>query len=146
MSLGGRIFLVHGHDGELRESVARVLERQGIEPIVLMEQANMGSTIIEKFERYSDVGAAVCLFTGDDIVMGDGEDGTQKRARQNVVFEAGYFIGRLGRMRIVIISESDVDIPSDLAGVLYVNKDDWRTDLLKELKSMGFEIDFNRVF
>lgn len=146
MSLGRRIFLVHGHDGELRESVARLLEKQGFEPIILMEQANAGATIIEKFERFSDVGAAVCLFTGDDLVENDGDGIARKRARQNVIFEAGYFIGRLGRERVAIISESDIDIPSDLAGVLYVNKSDWMIDLLKELRTMGFEIDFNRVF
>lgn len=141
-----QVFVVHGHDGELRMSVARLLEKQGLEPIILMEQANAGATIIEKFERHADVGAAICLFTGDDLVAHDSDGANRKRARQNVVFEAGYFIGKLGRGRVVIISESDVEIPSDLAGVLCVNKNDWKIELLKELKAIGFEIDFNRVF
>ncbi len=62
-----KIFIVHGHDGELKQSVARVIEKQGIEAIILSEQANQGKTIIEKFENYSDVGGAVCLFTADDL-------------------------------------------------------------------------------
>jgi len=141
-----RIFVVHGHDGELRVSVSRLLEKQGLEPIVLMEQANAGATIIEKFERHADVDAAICLFTGDDLVANDSDGASQKRARQNVVFEAGYFIGKLGRERVVIISESGVEIPSDLAGVLYVDKNDWKVELLKELRAMEFEIDFNLAF
>lgn len=54
------IFIVHGHDGELKQSVARVIEKQGLEAIILSEQANKGRTIIEKFEKNSDVGGARC--------------------------------------------------------------------------------------
>ena len=140
-----KVFVVHGHDGELRESVARLLEKQGIIPVVLFEQANLGSTIIEKFEEHSDVGAAICLFTGDDEVKDDESASTNRRARQNVVFETGYFIGKLGRKRVVVIADHGVEMPSDLSGVLYVNKNNWQLDVLRELASQGFDVDLNAL-
>jgi len=141
-----KIFIVHGHDGELKEAVARIVEKQNIDPIILSEQANTGLTIIEKFEKNSDVGCAICLFTADDLGRSKSESSDKPRARQNVVFEAGYFIGKLGRERIIILSDSGIEIPSDLAGVVYTNTQNWQVDLLKELKSMGYNIDFNRLF
>lgn len=140
-----KVFVVHGHDGELRESVARLLEKQGITPVVLFEQANLGSTIIEKFEEHSDVGAAICLFTGDDAVVGDTSEPAKQRARQNVVFETGYFIGKLGRRRVVVIADRGVEMPSDLSGVLYVSKNNWQLDVLRELAGQGFDVDLNAL-
>lgn len=139
-----RVFIVHGHDDGLREGVARLLEQQGIKPIVLMEQPNQGRTIIEKFEDYSDAGAAICLFTADDVVQGD-DGAAQARARQNVVLETGFFIGKLGRGRVIILSNSDIEMPSDLSGVLYSSNADWKFQVLKELKTMGYSIDLNKA-
>lgn len=146
--LSAKVFVVHGHDGEMRESVARLLEQQDIVPIVLMEQANGGKTIIEKFEEYSDVSAAICLFTPDDKILSNSgaEEKPLYRARQNVVLEAGYFIGRLGRSRVIFISSQEVEMPSDLSGLLYSYQGDWKISVLKDLKKMGFDIDFNRLF
>ena len=141
-----KIFIVHGHDGELKESVARIVEKQNIEAIILSEQVNNGMSIIEKFEKNSDVGCAICLFTADDIGRSKATTDDKPRARQNVVFETGYFIGKLGRSRIIILSDSGLEIPSDLAGVVYTNTNNWQVDLLKELKTMGYKIDFNKLF
>lgn len=141
-----KIFIVHGHNGELKESVARIIEKQSIKPIILSEQANTGYTIIEKFEQNSNVGCAICLFTADDVGRAKSETDDKPRARQNVVFEAGYFIGKLGRDHIVILADNGVEIPSDLAGVVYTDTKSWQTDLLKELKSMGYNVDFNKLF
>ena len=138
-----KIFIVHGHDGELKESVARIVEKQGIEAVILSEQANRGETIIEKFENYSDVGGAICLFTADDVGKSKQEDIERSRARQNVVFETGYFIGKLGRNHIVILADDGIEIPSDLSGVVYTNTGNWRFDLLKELNAMGYTVDLN---
>lgn len=140
-----KIFIVHGHDGELRESVARVIEKQGIEAIILSEQANQGKTIIEKFENNSDVGGAVCLFTADDLGRKKAEKEEHSRARQNVVFEAGYFMGKRGRDRIVILADEGVELPSDLSGIVYTHTKNWQFDLLKELKSMGYQVDTNKL-
>ncbi len=141
-----KVFIVHGHDGELKHAVARIIEKQGIEAIILSEQANQGRTIIEKFEDYSDVGGAICLFTADDIGKAKNDCADNPRARQNVVLETGYFMGKLGRNHIVILADNGVEMPSDLSGVVYTNTDSWKIDLLKELKAMGYTIDFNKLF
>lgn len=141
-----KVFIVHGHDNALKQEVARMVEKQGLEAIILSEQANRGKTIIEKFEEHSDVGAAICLFTGDD--HGKAKDATSEnlRARQNVVFEAGYFMGKLGRENVVLIANPDIEIPSDLKGVVYTNEKSWQIDVLKELKAIGYAIDLNKLF
>lgn len=138
-----KVFIVHGHDGELKQSVARIIEKQGIEAVILTEQANQGKTIIEKFENYSDVGGAICLFTSDDLGRSKKEDADRARARQNVVFETGYFIGKLGRDHIVILADNGIEMPSDLSGVVRTNTGNWQFELLKELKVMGYVIDLN---
>lgn len=119
-----KVFIVHGHDGELKEKVARRLEQQGIEAIILSEQVNRGRTIIEKLEAYSDVNVAIILFTQDDLGVAKEEKGNEKyRARQNVVFEAGYFMGYLGRENIIMIADENVEIPGDLSGMVYTTRD-----------------------
>lgn len=140
-----KVFIVHGHDGELKEAVARVIERQGIKPVILSEQANRGATIIEKIETYSDVKGAICLFTSDDFGKGKNELADSPRARQNVVFEAGYFVGKLGRQNVVLISDENIELPSDLQGVVYSNKSEWKFQVLKELKAIGYNIDYNKI-
>jgi predicted nucleotide-binding protein len=133
-----KIFIVHGHDGELKQSVARIIEKQGLEAIILSEQANKGRTIIEKFEDYSDVGGAICLFTADDYGRAKKDEADNTRARQNVVLETGYFMGKLGRDHVVLLADKGIEMPSDLSGVVYTDTGKWEIDLLKELKAMGY--------
>ena len=140
-----KVFVVHGHDGEMKQSVARIIEKQGIEAIILSEQANRGKTIIEKLEGNSDVGGAVCLFTSDDVGKGKDETELRPRARQNVVLEAGYFMGLLGRDHVVLLADNGIEIPSDLSGIVYTSTNNWQFELLKELKAMGYSIDFNKL-
>lgn len=140
-----KVFVVHGHDGELKNAIARTLERQGIEPIILSEQVNLGATIIEKFERNSDVKAAICLFTEDDFGKSKTDNILRARARQNVVFEAGYFIGKLGRENVVLLADRKIEMPSDLSGVVYTDNAMWKIQVLRELREMGFAIDLNKV-
>ncbi len=102
IELPRRVFIVHGHDEGPREAIARFLERNGFEVIILHEQPNKGRTLIEKFEANSDVGFAVVILTADDT--GGVHNGEQRpRARQNVLLELGYFIGKLGRKRVCAI-------------------------------------------
>lgn len=141
-----KIFIVHGHDEGLKQSVARIIEQQGIEAIILSEQANQGRTIIEKFEDYSDVDGAICLFTSDDIGKAKKDSEDKPRARQNVVLETGYFMGKLSRNHVVILADHGIEMPSDLSGVVYTDTTSWKIDLLKELKSIGYTVDFNKLF
>lgn len=141
-----KVFIVHGHDNALKADLARLIEKQGIEAIILSEQANSGKTIIEKFEEHSNVGAAIALFTNDDLGRLNQEGGKEaSRARQNVVFEAGYFMGKLGRNRVILIAEKGVELPSDLQGVVYADTEHWQFEVCKELKNMGYNIDLNKL-
>lgn len=142
-----RIFVVHGHDDGLKETVARFLAKLDLEPIILHEQPNRGRTIIEKFEEHSDVAFAVVLFTPDDVGYPAGKVGESKpRARQNVVLELGFFMAALGRERVCVLYKGGVDVPSDYSGVLYEELDSagaWRFRLALEIKSAGIDIDLN---
>jgi len=147
-----QIFLVHGHDTSMKESVARVIERLDLVPIILHEQPDEGRTVIEKFTDFADVGFAVVLLSPDDIAnpRGSKPDRPSYRARQNVIFELGYFVGRLGRERVVVVhrEEEGFDMPSDYAGVLYVPFDPagrYQFDLVRELKAAGYAVDANKL-
>ena len=144
-----KVFVIHGHDKSAQETVARFLEKLKLEPIILHEQPNEGRTIIEKFEDYADVTFAVVLLTPDDMgALKEQPRDLKPRARQNVVFEFGYFIGKLGRERVCALSKRDVEKPSDCDGILYVpldNEDGWKIRLLRELKAAGFSVDANRA-
>ncbi|AJG22217.1 putative nucleotide-binding protein [Cupriavidus basilensis] len=148
MPMSNKVFIVHGHDDGARQSVARFLEKIGFEPIILQEQANRGRTIIEKFEEHGDVGFAVVLLTPDDEGRAKGGE-LQPRARQNVVLELGYFIGRLGRHKVCALKSGDLELPSDYQGVLWETMDaggGWKLSLARELKAAGHEVDLNKVF
>jgi len=146
-----KIFIVHGHDGGTKETVARFISQLGLEPIISHEQPSQGRTIIEKFEDHSDVGYAIALITPDDIGSSIKEPGNTKqrpRARQNVIFEFGYFLGKLGRHKVAGLVKGDIEVPSDYSGVLYVPIDEsgaWRFLLIKELKSAGYDVDANKA-
>lgn len=135
-----RIFLVHGHDEPAREEVREYLAGHGLEVIVLQDQPNKSRTVIEKFEANADVDYAVILFTPDDVGRkADQASKEQMRARQNVVFELGFFIGKLGREKVCLLYKTDTEIPSDLHGVTYTSLDtaSWRKDLRRELIEAG---------
>ena len=151
LASGHKVFLVHGQDEGALHATARFLEKLHQEVIVLREQPNEGKTIIEKFEAYSDVGFAIVLLTADDRggLINAQYDDQRPRARQNVIFELGYFIGRLGRNRVCALYRRGVEIPSDYSGVLYVEldeKESWRLELAREMKAAGLPVDMNRVF
>lgn len=145
-----KVFIVHGHNNEVKESVSRFIEKLQLVAVILHEQPNKGRTIIEKFVEYSDVGFAVILLTADDVGAKKAESDIKliPRARQNVILELGYFLGRLGREKVFVLYENGVEIPSDYQGVLFEpldNKDNWKFSLAKELKEAKFEIDLNKL-
>ena len=142
------VFVVHGRDNEAKETVARFLTKLSLTPVILHEQPNQGRTILEKFEQHVQVGFAVALLTPDDVgALQDSSNDLKPRARQNVVFELGYFLGRLGRERVCALTKGNVELPSDYDGVVYISLDDggWKMDLIRELKNAGFDVDANRA-
>lgn len=140
-----KVFIVHGRNNEVKQEVSRFIERQGIETIVLHEQASAGMTIIEKIEHYSnDADFALVLYTACDHGRGvhDTKIPPKNRARQNVVFEHGYLMAKLGRENVCALVQGDIETPNDISGVVYVSLDPsgaWKLEVLKELKACGYK-------
>lgn len=144
---GKKIFLVHGHDHGAKNTVARFLEQLEFEVVILHELPNKGRTIIEKVEEEGDVGYAVVLLTPDDVGSAAGGE-LVGRARQNVILELGYFIGRISRPYVFSLKIGEVDIPSDFAGVLWVDMDQagaWKQSLAHELSAAGYDVPWKRL-
>lgn len=148
VELDKKVFIVHGHKKEIKEKVARLLENQKLDVIILHEQPNKGRTIIEKFiDHASKSSFAIILMTADDLGRGEKEKELIKRARQNVILELGFFIGKLGMSNVCALYENKVEMPSDYLGVTYIalDSEDWKYKLIKELKAVGFDVDANKV-
>jgi predicted nucleotide-binding protein len=145
-----KVFVVHGHDEAVLQAVARFLEQIDLEIIVLREQPDQGRATIEKFKHYAgQVGFAVVLLTPDDLAGPSSAPASATRARQNVIFELGYFAGKLGRGRACLLRKGNVEIPSDLYGIIYKDFDTagaWKLELVKELKAAELQFDANKVW
>ncbi|MGN4406388.1 TIR domain-containing protein [Bacillus cereus group sp. MYBK59-1] len=146
-----KVFIVHGHDDNLKQQLEIFLGRIGLTPIVLHREANQGLTILEKFEKYSDVQYAFVLLTPDDIgcSVKDKDQPVEQyklRARQNVIFELGFFIGKLGRSNVCTLYVDGVETPNDISGLVYQkvnnNIEDVGFHIMQELKAAGLEIAF----
>lgn len=146
-----KVFVVHGHDEIAKTNLEVFLHEIGLEPVVLHRQADEGLTIIEKFEKHSDVGYAFILLTPDEISYVKAEEGKddnkrqkEYRARPNVIFEFGYFVGKLGRSRVCCLYTGDVSLPSDVSGMIYKkfanSIEEVAYSIIKDLKASGYAI------
>ena len=143
-----KVFIVHGHDELAKIEVARFIEKLGFEAIILSEQANEGKTIIEKIEEYSDVDFGIVLYTPCDVGSEKDTNDFKPRARQNVVFEHGYLIGKLCREKVHALKKDNVEIPNDISGIVYTEMDSgkaWQIAIAKEMQKVGYDIDFNKI-
>lgn len=144
------VFIVHGRDWGAKEATARLVEGQNLEAVILAEQPNGGRTLIEKFEAYATSAAfAIVLLTPDDVGgLSSAPTDMQARARENVIFELGYFVGQLGRGKVCLVKAGEVNIPSDLHGVAYIPLDEhgaWKAKVLREIEQAGIPIDMERL-
>ncbi|EGQ9308794.1 nucleotide-binding protein [Vibrio parahaemolyticus] len=141
-----KVFIVHGRDNEAKQEIARHIESLGLEAIILHEQASSGMTIIEKIEHYSgEADFALVLYTACDKGRGVHENNVQPklRARQNVVFEHGYLMAKLGRRNVTALVKGDIETPNDISGVVYVGMDSfgaWKADVVRELQACGYNV------
>lgn len=147
--MSNKVFIVHGHDIAAKSETARTLEKAGFEAIILHEQASAGKTVIEKIEANTDVAFAVVLYTPCDIGRAKEAkvDDERSRARQNVVFEHGYLIGKLGRKYVSALVKGNVETPGDISGVVYITMDDagaWKMALAKDMTAAGLPVDMNK--
>ena len=143
-----KIFVVHGHDSEMLSAIESFILKLGLRPVVLRNQPSRGRTIVEKIEDYSEVSSAVVLLSPDDTAYprGSSSSDAKFRARQNVIFELGFFIGKLGRHSVIAVHRTDerFEMPTDYEGVIFTPYDEgggWKLALAKELQAIGFEFD-----
>lgn len=160
------IFIVHGRDHTPMKELKTMLYEFGLKPIVLHEQPSGSRTIVEKLEKYSDVGYAFVILTPDDVTLNKFDDVLRKlrtkeefemrvskrafesmierRARQNVVLEFGYFMGLLGRNKVCCLHKGDIELPSDMHGIVYIPFEETvkevEVKIIKELTEAGYEI------
>lgn len=148
-SKSNRVFIVHGHDDLSKTSLEALLRELGLDPVVLHRQPDEGHTVIEKLEKYSDVGYAFILLTPDEVAYLASDEAVadvlrkkERRSRPNVLFEFGFFVGRLGRQNVCCLHTSDVALPSDVAGLLYKrfihSIDEVAYSITKELRARGY--------
>jgi len=140
-----KVFIVYGHDIEAREQLELLLRRMKLEPVILQNLPVAGDTIIEKLESNLDVRYACVLLTPDDEGHAVGEPKEKRlRARQNVILELGMFLVRLGRKRVAILHKGDMELPSDINGLIYIKfkkrVDEVKERLGAELQEAGFPI------
>ena len=145
-----KVFTVHGHDEAAKHAVARFIERLDLETIILDEQPSEGLTIIEKFEKYAgSADFAIVLITPDDVGAPiEKRNDLKLRARQNVIFELGYFFHALGRRGVCALYKEGVELPSDIYGVVYVLMDEfdgWQLTLAREMRQAGLSFDANKL-
>lgn len=144
-----QIFVVHGRDDLARIEVARFIEKLGLEPIILNEQANLGQTIIEKIESNSNVGFAIIIYTPCDVGnFKEYKDNLNPRARQNVIFEHGYLMAKIGRSNVCALVKDNVETPNDISGIVYITMDKynaWQRTVANEMKARGYNIDLNKL-
>lgn len=133
--ISNKVFVVHGHDEDLLKEIVSFLNKINLDVIVSVDIANKGVTILEKIETSSDVDFGVVLYTPCDIGAKNTDSANMRaRTRQNVVFEHGYLLAKLGRNRVFTLTKGKLELPSDISGTLTISVDnsDWPTKLTAE--------------
>ena len=144
-----KVFIVHGHDDAAKSEAARFVENLGFKAIILHEQASLGDTIIEKIEKNSNVGFAIVLYTPCDEGAPKGKkDHLKPRARQNVVFEHGYLMAKIGRKNVCPLVKGDLETPTDISGIVYTPMDEgdgWKLAVADEMEACGYKVDRSKI-
>lgn len=139
-----KVFVSHGHDDNATAAVQKFIEDGGARAIVLKEQLNPGQAILSAFKEHANVQFAIILVTPDDVGAKNGMP-LRPRARQNVIFELGFFLAKLGEDKVVALYKDDgepIEWPSNYEGVLYRRMEgEWKIQLAKDLKKAGIALD-----
>jgi predicted nucleotide-binding protein len=135
------VFVIHGRDELNTRRLQQLLQGEfGLNPIVMLAKPGMSRPLTDKFEDEAQrCSFAFALFTRDDEVANGSLSYMQ--ARPNVVYETGWFVGRLGRQRVALLLQEDVRIHSDLDGVSQIrfkdNIEEKFLEIRKELNAAG---------
>ena len=115
------VFIAHGHNDAIKLELKAYLASLGLNPIILSEQNDLGLTMVEKFEYFASACSfAFILMTPDDKAIAKIDTDSRWRARQNVIMELGWFMARLGRDRVMILYSGELEVPSDILGVVFL--------------------------
>jgi predicted nucleotide-binding protein len=145
-----QVLILHGQDEETRKIVQKYVEGLGLTAEVLNDQASRGTTFNERFQSdIARIDFVVALLTPDDLVGSRSDpQNTKSRAGQNVIYQLGFFHGKLGRNRVCAVVKSDaqteMELPSHFLGVVYIFLDAasaWKTQLAREMKAAGLSVD-----
>lgn len=146
-----KVFISHGHDEEAKTTVTKFVENLGLNPTVLDQKSDNGLTVIENLEKYADdTEFAIALLTPDDVgaVKDEANHQLNPRAHQNVIFELGYFIGKLNPNRVCLLYKEGVELPSYIPNVVYVpmdNANGWQLKLGQEMQNVGLPINMSEI-
>lgn len=145
------VFIVHGRDHAKVTEIENFIRSIGLEPIVLFKETDTGDTIIEKIEKNVEKSLyGIVLYTScDSGYPHDRPELVKPRARQNVVFEHGYLLGKLGRNHVcALVENDDIEKPGDISGVVYKKYDDnglWKFEIGKSMNAVGMGVDLNKI-
>jgi len=145
-----KIFVVHGHDNKMKLDVVQTLQKLDLDPIILNEEPTKRLNIIEKITDYAHVSFAIVLLSPDNLSYPENKNPAEAKyvARQNVIFELGYFLGRLGKQNVIALyrKKKDFEISTEYTGVLWIEyKSGWYFKLIKELQACNFDVDANKL-
>jgi predicted nucleotide-binding protein len=151
-NLRRRVFVVCGTDGEMKQAVTNALTKLRLVPIVMCEEPSQGRKLVDRFQDYADIGFAVVLLSPDDFAYSKDESPTKRklRPRQDVVFELGFLLGKLGKGNLLVLFREFIDFegPTDFEGMkvtAFDDRDSWKLALIRELTNCGYNIDANRI-
>lgn len=147
-----RVFVVCGTDDEMKQAIIAALTKLWLVPLVMCEEPSQGRKIVERFQDYADVGFAVVLLSPDDSVYAKDEPSTKRklRPRQDVVFELGFLLGKLGRNNVLVFQREcqNFEVPTDFEGMkvtAFDDQDSWKLALIRELSNCGLAVDGDRI-
>ncbi len=147
-----RVLVVCGTDDKMKHAVTNALIKLQLVPVVMCEEPSQGRKIVERFQDYADVGFAVVLLSPDESLYDKDESPTKRklRPRQDVVFELGFLLGKLGKGNVLVFQRecANFESPADFEGIKVTAFDDrnsWKLALIRELANSGYSVDANRI-
>jgi len=141
LPVGNTVLIIHGHDEVNKLRLQNFLQGIGLPTVVMQSKPGKSQSLLQKFDSLACTCAfAFALMTPDDeVVVNDKESYVQ--ARPNVFFEAGWFVGRLGRSRVCLLLKQRTRVHSDMSGISRVEFQDdvmdRRSDIEQELRAAG---------
>ena len=143
-----QVLLIHGRDMEAAQAVASYIERLGLQVVRFNQPKD------RQFDIFAaEVIFAVVLLTADDLVVSNSESDVAKfHASPHVIYELGFFRGKLGYKRVCALFENDpdksIELPTESFRVVYIPLDsigNWKLSLAKQMQEAGIIINSGNI-